>query len=116
MQLMPAFHRTLPPDWRHRFPPSLQPTLYNRYHRHYYITPDKAIRATVDHKQIACDQRFTARPNLTQRLPIENLLIIEIKGDSEQAPRIQQIINHFPLHRTRNSKYANGILAAIFTQ
>jgi hypothetical protein len=94
----------------------IRPTLFNRYQREYYVTPDGAIRATVDFSQYACDQRFSPSPNLRYSLPIPDTTIIEIKGAPEEIDRLQEIVNLFPIPRSRNSKYVSGLLMALFTQ
>ena len=93
-----------------------QPTLLNRYWREYYVMPDGYVRVTVDSAQVAYDQRLASRPNLTRKLPIDDTLIIEIKADHEHADRVQAVVDAFPLPRTRNSKYAEGMLTALYTQ
>jgi len=106
----------LEPSWRRRFRSANQPTLLNRYRREYYVTPDGAVRVTLDTEQIAYDQRFCARPNTRCRLPIRDIVVIEIKADEIHADRVQEIANAFPISRTRNSKYAKGMLAALYSQ
>ena len=89
-----------------------QPTLLNQYQREYYVTPDDAIRVTLDFGQVAYDQRFSPRPNLRVRLPITDTVVIEIKAAREQAERLQEIAAQFPVLRSRNSKYVRGLIAA----
>ena len=89
-----------------------QPTLLNQYQREYYVTPDDAIRITLDFAQSAYDQRFSPRPNLRVRLPITDTVVIEIKAAREQAERLQEIAAQFPVLRSRNSKYVRGLMAA----
>ncbi len=90
-----------------------QPTLLNHYQREYYVTPDGAIRVTLDFDQAACDQRLAPRPNLRLRLPIADATVIEIKTSREHAARLPEIAACFPLHRSRNSKYALGMTVAL---
>ncbi|MCP4526382.1 MAG: VTC domain-containing protein, partial [Aestuariibacter sp.] len=90
-----------------------QPTLLNRYRREYYVTPDGAIRVTLDFDQVAYDQRLLPRPNLRARLPIDDTVVIEIKTGQEHAERLRQVVARFPVQRSRNSKYAGGVLAAL---
>ncbi len=89
-----------------------QPTLLTRYQREYYVTPDGLVRATIDCDQMAYDQRLTARPNLDAPLHIPELVVIEVKGGQDHAERIWEIVNRFPIPRSRNSKYAIGMLTA----
>lgn len=90
-----------------------QPTLLNHYQREYYVTPDRAIRATLDYAQVAYDQRLSPRPNLHLRLPIADAVVIEVKTSDEQAERLQEVVAQFPVHRHRNSKYVGGLLVAL---
>jgi hypothetical protein len=111
-----AGHPTAGP-WLTRLQTMDRPALLNCYYRAYYATPDGAVRVTIDHDQIAYDQRLiTSHLNLTTPLPIEDLVVIEVKGDAAHADQVEEIVNRFPLPRTRNSKYANGMLAALYTQ
>jgi hypothetical protein len=89
-----------------------QPTL-NHYQREYYVTADGAIRVTLDFDQAAYDQRLSLRPNLHIRLPINDTVVIEVKTDQEHAERLQEIAGRFPVRRSRNSKYAGGLLTAL---
>ena len=90
-----------------------QPTLLNRYQREYYVTPDGAIRVTLDFDQVAYDQRLSLRPNLRLKLPIDDTVVIEIKTGQEHAERLRQAVAWFPVRRSRNSKYVGGVLAAL---
>jgi len=90
-----------------------QPTLLNHYWREYYVTPDNAIRVTLDYAQVAYDQRYGLRPNLRALLPLDDLVVIEVKADQDQLDRVREIVSQFPVPRSRNSKYANGMLAAL---
>ena len=105
-----------PAEWRPWLNGIVRPSLYNRYRREYYVTIDGTIRATLDFDQYACDQRFWPRPNLRRALPITDAVVIEIKGALEEIDRLQEIVGRFPISRSRNSKYVNGLLTALFTQ
>lgn len=106
----------LSPLWQSRFQGASRPVLINRYWREYYVTADNTVRVTLDSRQMAYDQRLTSRPNLRSSLPIENLAVIEIKAGHNHADRVQDVANAFPIPRTRNSKYAKGMLAALYSQ
>lgn len=106
----------LPPRWRFRFRVACQPVLLNRYRREYYATPDGAVRVTLDSEQAAYDQRLAARPNLRAPLHVEDTLVLEIKADHNDVDRVQAVAGAFPVPRTRNSKYATGALAALYSQ
>ena len=114
--ILTGVYACLPLLWRTRLQAASQPVLLNRYWREYYVTPDGAVRVTLDSMQVAYDQRFASRPNLRAPLHIEELLVIEIKADQGHTDRVQPIANAFPVPRTRNSKYAKGMLAALYSQ
>lgn len=115
-QLLEAIRLHLPavwPAWLHSI---LRPTLFNRYQREYYVTRDGSIRTTLDYAQYACDQRFARRPNLRRALPVADQIIIEIKASLNDEDRLQEIVGDFPIPRSRNSKYINGLLTGLLTQ
>jgi len=101
------------PEWHMMLQRFNQPTLFNHYQREYYVTPDGAIRVTLDFAQAAYDQRLSFRPNLHVRLPVADAVVIEIKADQEQAHRLREIAARFPIRRSRNSKYVNGLVVAM---
>ena len=101
------------PEWQALLQTVDQPTLLIHYQREYYVTPDGAIRATVDFAQVAYDQRLTSRPNLRFRLPIADTVVIELKTGQEHVERLHQVTAHFPVLRSRHSKYARGLLTAL---
>ena len=100
-------------DWQPVLQTVDQPTLLNGYQREYYVTPDGAMRVTLDYAQAAYDQRLSPRPNLRIRLPVTDTVVIEIKTSHEQEDRLQEVAAQFPVHRSRNSKYAGSLLAAL---
>lgn len=106
----------LPAEWQPRLSGLVQPTLYNYYRREYYVTIDREIRATLDYRLGACDQRFRTRPDCRNSVPIGDSIVIEVKGAPETIDRLHEIISRFPIPRCRNSKYISGLLAAILTQ
>ena len=78
-----------------------------------FVTPDGEMRATFDSAQEVYDQSYRSRPNLDYRLPIDELLVIELKGDSTQSERLQEACSQFPIRLSRNSKYASSLRAAL---
>jgi hypothetical protein len=100
------------PDWRLLLRTAVQPTLLNHYQREYYVTPDGVLRVTLDYDGAAYDQRLSLRPNLCLALPVDDRVVIEIKAPPEHVERLQDAVARFPALRTRNSKYASGLLSA----
>lgn len=111
--ILATLYKQVPTDWQSLLAAASQPTLINQYRRDYFVTPDGQIRATLDYDQRAYNQQFSPRPNFHHPLPDDDLLVIEIKSEVAQADRLEAIMAHFPAQRTRNSKYANGMLASL---
>lgn len=101
------------PEWQTLLQTMNQPVLLNWYQREYYTTFDSGIRVTLDYDQAAYDQRLLPRPNLRTRLPIADVVVIEIKTSLEHIERLQEIASQFPLLRSRNSKYVRNLLTAL---
>jgi hypothetical protein len=114
--ILQAVRDTVPQDWHAWLHAALQPTLFNHYQREYYWTYDQGIRATIDFAPCACDQRMSPRANLDSPLPIADSVVIELKAPPERMDRLQEIVGRFPVPRSRNSKYVNGLLTALLTQ
>lgn len=112
-QILAHVRANVPASWRHLLERTNQPKLLNRYRREYYVTPDGELRATLDYAQEVYDQSLSLRPNLHRRLPVEDLLVIELKGDSSQSERLQQVCAQFPIRLSRNSKYAENLRLAL---
>ncbi len=90
------------------------PTLINSYERLYYLSWDMSIRATVDFHQAFFDQRLSGTPNLTRCLlyPDQEDIVLELKAPEASRDQLAEIVQHFPVLVTRNSKYVNGMLHA----
>jgi hypothetical protein len=89
-------------------------TLINRYRREYYVSPDMAIRATLDYDLMAYDQRMVPRPNLRFKLPLPATVVIEVKAAPEYEKRLQEVMGYFPIARSRSSKYVQGLMGGPF--
>jgi len=112
-EIMEAIRAGAPPAWRTLLQTVTQPTLLNHYQREYYVTPDEVVRVTLDYAQGAYDQRFAPRPNLTIQLPIDDTVVIEVKAAKDQGTRLREVVAWFPVSRSRNSKYAGGLMSGM---
>ena len=101
-------------EWQSRMLAFTQPTLINRYRREYFVTPDAAVRATLDYDLAAYEQRMSPRPNLSRRLPQPATVVIEVKTAPDHQKRLQHIMGFFPIGRSRSSKYVSGVLGGTF--
>ncbi len=85
----------------------LQPALFNRYQRHYFLSRDGKFRLTVDSRL-----QFGI-PNHGRRAlassPPATTLILELKFSPEVAEAADAITNAFPFRVARFSKYVAGI-------
>lgn len=100
--------------WRALLHSFVQPTIINSYWREYYVSPDGALRATLDYGQNSYNQRFSVRPNLTRASPQETIFLIEVKAQPQYQERLEQAMSFFPIQRSRNSKYINGLSGGPF--
>ena len=89
-----------------------QPVLINQYHREYFANADGRLRVTLDYAQIAYDQRLASRPNLQRKSRLTDFVVIEMKATPENSLPLQNAMAYFPLLRSRNSKYVNGVAAS----
>ena len=101
------------PEWRQVLLKVQHPALLNHYQREYYVTPDGVVRVTLDFAQAAYDQRFASCVNATRRSSRADTIVIEVKAARGQTDRLVDVVSHFPIARSRNSKYANGMLALL---
>jgi hypothetical protein len=95
--------------WQPWLQAAVQPTIINHYHREYYVSPDGAIRATLDYGLKTYNQRLSSRPNLHRAMPANDTLLIEVKAKPQDHERLQRAMGFFPIQRGRNSKYVNGL-------
>lgn len=89
-----------------------QPMIINQYRREYFASSDGRLRATLDYAQVVYDQRLTGRPNLQRSQPLAGFVAIEMKAAPEHSPALERAMAYFPLPRSRNSKYINGVAAS----
>ena len=86
----------------------LEPALFNRYQRNYFLSRDGKFRLTVD-----SNLQFARLPNdhgpTRPPLPRAATLIIELKFGPELAEDADAITNELPFRMARFSKYIAGI-------
>ena len=86
----------------------LQPSLLNRYQRHYFQSADRRFRLTVD-----SDLQFaSARQFQGAGVPLDppvSLVVIELKFGLAEADGAARITNASPFNLARCSKYVLGI-------
>ena len=87
-----------------------QPSLINRYHRHYYLSGDGRIRLTVDTSLSFYSPDNTAAA-LVSDAPEEFAVVIELKYAPEESDYAADIASWFPCRVVRCYKYVLGIEA-----
>jgi hypothetical protein len=88
---------------RHR-----EPSLFNRYRRHYFLSRDGNFRLTVD-SELEFGGGPASNGSRTSQLNHCSMLIIELKFGLEQAEHAALVTDSLPFRLTRCSKYVLGI-------
>ncbi|MCO5052214.1 MAG: polyphosphate polymerase domain-containing protein [Verrucomicrobiae bacterium] len=81
-----------------------EPSLYNRYRRHYFVSADRRFRLTVD-----SDLNFAGVQPRFFPLPVTATVIIELKFTPENIEAAALVTNAMPFRITRFSKYVAGL-------
>jgi SPX domain protein involved in polyphosphate accumulation len=87
------------------------PVLINRYHREYFESSDRRIRATIDSGLTIYDQRYKPALNVTRRANIAPTIVIEFKFAREDRDYASDAIQGIPIRVGRHSKYMFGVSA-----
>lgn len=81
-----------------------EPSLFNRYHRHYFVSGDGQFRLTVD-----SGLKFAGVNPHIFSLPANPAVIVELKFGPEFADDAGLVTNAMPFRVARFSKYIAGI-------
>ncbi|BBM84894.1 VTC domain-containing protein [Candidatus Uabimicrobium amorphum] len=92
--------------WLNFYP---QPVLINRYLRHYFVSRDGKIRATIDQKQKMYDQRYKSLPNVQKQLNAPQTLVLEFKFQRCDQNIAKQVFMGLPLRVGSHSKYITAV-------
>jgi hypothetical protein len=87
------------------------PVMLNRYEREYFCTADGLIRATIDIKQRAYDQRHWPQLNFRQAAMLQDSLVVEIKFARSDRHQAVELLENIPIRIGRHSKYMNAVRA-----
>ncbi len=85
----------------------VEPALFNRYHRHYFLSRDGRFRLTVDSGLQFAGLPHDHRPVITPLPPVATV-ILELKFGPELAEDADVITNAWPFRVARFSKYVAG--------
>lgn len=106
--LKAVFHAALLPERLRSDLCQLEPSLFNRYRRYYFLSADGRFRLTVD-----TDLQFgraSASNGLRATLtPFARTLILELKFGATEAEQADRVTNSLPFRLARYSKYVLGI-------
>lgn len=86
----------------------LEPSVLNRYWRHYFESADRRFRLTVDSDLQFANVRGAVNPSPARQVG-NGLLILELKYAPRHADHATAITNALPFRVTRCSKYVLGI-------
>ena len=100
--------RAVPIQARVMFDDHGEATLINRYNRRYFVSRDGKIRITLDADQVMFDQMRSLRPNLTRRINLPEVNILEVKCESVDRDLVVRTLADCPLRIARFSKYTAG--------
>jgi SPX domain protein involved in polyphosphate accumulation len=87
---------------------SLRPVLLNSYKRRYFLSADKNFRVTIDHDLKYYKINYN-NPTFLNKYLDPKSVIMELKYDSLNELKAQDISNEFPFMMTKNSKYLSGL-------
>jgi hypothetical protein len=85
----------------------LEPSLYVRYERSYFATPD-GIRFTID-RGVRFGDVLASRHNWWSGQAQSKWLVVEVKHAPEWKDSVAAMLVDFPLRRYRHSKYMLGL-------
>ncbi len=101
---------TLAPDGRQFLQVAPMPVIANSYLRQYYISSSGHIRATIDTRLSFFEQRLSSSINLTNPVPLADVVVFEAKCLSKHRAELSGILADIPLRQGRFSKYSTGII------
>jgi len=89
----------------------LYPVVSVHYHRSYFLSFHKKIRATIDR----CIQfRQIENYTLSSLVTEDNAIILEIKYDETDGHIADEVLNSIPFRITKNSKYVSAVESSWF--
>lgn len=100
--------RAIPVAARIPFDERGEPVLINRYSRRYFESYDRKIRITLDSEQEMFDQMRGSLPNITRRLNLPEVHVLELKCESGDRDLAVRALSDCPIRATRFSKYTIG--------
>jgi VTC domain len=86
----------------------LEPALFNRFQRYYFVSGDGALRLTLDFGLQFAGVTYQ-RPKAINLSPPARTLILELKFGPESALDADVVTNSFPFRVARFSKYIVGV-------
>jgi len=100
--------RALPPEARVMLDEHGEVTLINRYDRRYFESHDRKLRITLDSNQSMYDQMRSPRPNITRRINLPDVNILELKCEDLDRRALVRALADCPVRIARFSKYSAG--------
>lgn len=108
-----AVHRglrgQLPPNARPVFDEHDQAALINSYERRYFESRNGRLRITVDSDLVMFDQTRSRGPNVTRRINMPDVHVLELKCESLDRKMAAKLLATCPVRVSRFSKYTVGM-------
>ncbi len=95
----------IPESWRAQLH-CLEPSLFNQYRRHYFVSADNHFRLTLDSQLRFAPPQYASRGEPNWPCPF---IVFELKFAPEFADSAATVTNCFPFRLGRCSKYVLGI-------
>lgn len=86
---------------------NLRPTLFNQYHRQYFLSADQKFRITIDTHLCFGTPNFSPQQTIGHQL--NHRIILELKYEEAAARYQDKITQHLPFRLSKNSKYVIGV-------
>ncbi len=85
------------------------PLFINYYQREYFVSPTQNVRITLDYDHVAFEQWSSSRPRLNAPSNLQDILVIEIKSESDNYKFLREVLSEFPLRPSKHSKFLNCV-------
>ncbi len=100
--------RALPPGARVMLDDHGEVALINRYDRRYFESHNRKLRITLDSNQSMYDQMRSSRPNITRRMNLPGVNILELKCEAVHRNAAVRALADCPVRMARFSMYTAG--------
>lgn len=108
-EIVATVRSSLKDDVRIAVDQASRPVLINRYHRHYFLSFDGAVRITVDQSLSWWLQSGGLRPNLRRSVRPHDGTVVECKANVNRLSVLSDVVRDLQARSAKHSKYAVGM-------